>query len=86
MWENRDVGLSYQNWFQNSLPDSSVQNWILIGETMAVHSKMGLALTLPKLGPASGKKFVAYKVTGSLVALSLGTAALAVVAGGLLFM
>jgi hypothetical protein len=53
---------------------------------MAVHNKMALGLTLPMLGLVLGKKFAAYKVTGSLLALSLGTAALAVVAGSLLFM
>lgn len=53
---------------------------------MAVYSKMGLGLALPKLGLTLGKKFAAYKVTGSLLAASLGTAALAVVVGGLLLM
>jgi hypothetical protein len=52
---------------------------------MAVHNKVGLALTLPKLGLVLGKKLAAYKVTGSLLALSVGTAAMAIIAGGLLF-
>jgi len=52
---------------------------------MVVHNNMVSGLTLTGL-LALGKKFAAYKVTGSLIALSLGTAALAVVAGGLLLM
>ena len=50
---------------------------------MAVHSNMGGAL---KLGLMLGKKLMAYKVTGTVLAISLGTTILAAVAGSLLVM